>query len=59
VRDLFKDLGSAGGHRSAAKVVISLHKVRRLVGGSSQELIKKWVTKQFSKAVLEKSEELG
>jgi len=59
VRDLFGELGSAGGHRSAAKAVIPLSKVRRIIGKGSPEHIKKWVTKKFRKAVVEKAEELG
>ncbi|MFQ5786509.1 MAG: bifunctional oligoribonuclease/PAP phosphatase NrnA [Thermodesulfobacteriota bacterium] len=59
VRELFGELGSAGGHRSAAKAVISLSKVRKIIGKGSQEQINKWVTKEFSKAVLEKVEDLG
>ncbi len=57
VRDLFKDIGSAGGHRSAAKAVIPLSKVRKTIGKGSQDKIKKWLTDIFSKAVTEKAEE--
>ncbi|MBI2485364.1 MAG: DHH family phosphoesterase [Deltaproteobacteria bacterium] len=57
VRDLFKEIGSAGGHRSAAKAVISLKKVRKTIGKGSQEHIKKWVTDLFIKAITEKIEE--
>jgi len=57
VRDLFKDIGSAGGHRSAAKAVISLSRVRKTIGKGSQEQIKKWLTDIFTKAVTEKPEE--
>lgn len=57
VRELFKDIGSAGGHRSAAKAVISLSKVRKTIGKGSQESIKKWLTEKFTKAVTEKHEE--
>ena len=59
VRDLFGEVGSAGGHRSAAKAVISLSKVRKIMGKGSQEHIKKWVTKRFGRAVMEEAEELG
>jgi translation initiation factor 2 beta subunit (eIF-2beta)/eIF-5 len=57
VRDLFKEIGSAGGHRSAAKAVISLKKLRKNIGKASQEHIKKWVTDRFIKAITEKIEE--
>ena len=57
VRELFKDIGSAGGHRSAAKAVISLKKVRKIIGKGSQEEIKKWITEEFRKAVSEKPDE--
>ncbi len=57
VRDLFREIGSAGGHRSAAKAVISLGKVRKTIGKGSQDKIKKWVTEAFTKAVTEKAEE--
>jgi len=53
-RDLFKEIGSAGGHRSAAKAVISLRKVRKAIGKASQSHIKKWVTDLFIKAITEK-----
>ena len=55
VRDLFKDIGSAGGHRSAAKAVISLSKVRKILRTGSQDKIKKWLTKIISEAVREKN----
>ncbi len=51
VRDIFKNIGSAGGHRSAAKVVISLSKVRNIIGKSSQYQISKWLTQQFANAI--------
>jgi nanoRNase/pAp phosphatase (c-di-AMP/oligoRNAs hydrolase) len=57
VRELFKEIGSAGGHRSAAKAVISLKKVREKIGKASQAQIKKWLTEEFTKAVTEKTEE--
>lgn len=59
VREMFKDIGSAGGHRSAAKAVISLRQVRKTIGKGSQESIKKWLTEVFTKAVTEKPEEEG
>lgn len=59
MRELFKDIGSAGGHRSAAKAVISLKKVRKIIGKGSQEEIKKWITEEFRKAVSEKPDEDG
>ncbi len=59
VRELFKEVGSAGGHRSAAKAVISLKAVRKLIGKGSMEAIKKWLTEEFSRAVSEKAEENG
>ncbi len=55
VRDLFKDIGSAGGHRSAAKAVIPLSKVRKTIGKGSQDKIKKWLTDIFTKAVKEEN----
>ncbi len=55
VRVLFKDIGSAGGHRSAAKAVISLKQIRKVLGKSSQSAIKKWITKTISSAVKEKN----
>jgi len=57
VRDLFKDIGSAGGHRSAAKAVIPLRRVRKVLGKGSQDMIKKWLTDMFTKAVTEKVDE--
>ena len=56
-RELFKEIGSAGGHRSAAKAVISLSKVRKEIGGTSQSKIKKWLTGLFAAAVTEKTDE--
>lgn len=55
VRELFKEIGSAGGHRSAAKAVIPLTKVRKTIGKGSQDKIKKWLTDIFSKAVKEET----
>ena len=57
VRELFKDIGSAGGHRSAAKAVISLKNVRKVIGKGSQAQIKKWITEEFTKAVSERPDE--
>jgi nanoRNase/pAp phosphatase (c-di-AMP/oligoRNAs hydrolase) len=59
VRDLFGEIGSAGGHRSAAKAVISLRKIRNIIGKGSQERIRKWLTKQFLKSIAENSNEQG
>ena len=55
VRDLFKEIGSAGGHRSAAKAVITMSKVRKLLGKGGQTHIKKWLGKIFIDAVIEKN----
>jgi nanoRNase/pAp phosphatase (c-di-AMP/oligoRNAs hydrolase) len=55
LRELFKDIGSAGGHRSAAKAVIPMSKVRKILGSSSQDKIKKWLTKIISEEVVEKN----
>ncbi len=57
VRDLFGEIGSAGGHRSAAKAVISLRKIRNVLGAASQDRICRWLTKQFVKAIAENSNE--
>ncbi len=51
VREMFTEIGSAGGHRSAAKAVIPLSKLRKILGRASQVHIKKWITKQFSEAL--------
>jgi nanoRNase/pAp phosphatase (c-di-AMP/oligoRNAs hydrolase) len=56
VREIFQDLGSAGGHRSAAKAVIPLSKMRKILGRATQIHIKKWVTKQFAEALKENSD---
>jgi nanoRNase/pAp phosphatase (c-di-AMP/oligoRNAs hydrolase) len=56
VREMFKDIGSAGGHRSAAKAVISLAKIRKSHGKATQTFLKKWVTRLFEEAVKEKPE---
>jgi nanoRNase/pAp phosphatase (c-di-AMP/oligoRNAs hydrolase) len=57
VRDLFGEIGSAGGHRSAAKAVISLRKIRNAIGEGSQDRIRKWLTKEFVKSIAENSNE--
>lgn len=57
VRDLFGEIGSAGGHRSAAKAVVSLRKIRNIIGKGSQERIRKWLTKQFVKSIAENASE--
>lgn len=54
VRELFRDIGSAGGHRSAAKAVIPLRKIRNSLGNGSQSTIKKWLTRVISDSVSEK-----
>lgn len=54
VRELFREIGSAGGHRSAAKAVIPLRKIRSSLGNGSQATIKKWLTKVIADAVSEK-----
>jgi len=51
VRELFRDMGSAGGHRSSAKAVIPLRKIRNELGKASQEAIKKWLTKLISDCI--------
>ena len=55
VRELFKEIGSAGGHRSASKAVISISRVRKILGTASQTKIKKWLTKIISESVCEKN----
>jgi nanoRNase/pAp phosphatase (c-di-AMP/oligoRNAs hydrolase) len=57
VRTIFAGLGSAGGHRSAAKAVIPLKNVRKVLGKASQDDIKKWVTELFVRGVSEKAGE--
>nr|NIP38605.1 hypothetical protein [Candidatus Dadabacteria bacterium]NIS08485.1 hypothetical protein [Candidatus Dadabacteria bacterium]NIY21973.1 hypothetical protein [Candidatus Dadabacteria bacterium] len=57
VREMFAEIGSAGGHRSAAKAVIPLSKMRKILGRASQIHIKKWLTKQFSDALKEPPEQ--
>lgn len=56
VREMFKDIGSAGGHRSAAKAVISLAKIRKTHGKATQSFLIKWLTKLFEEAVKDKPE---
>ena len=56
VREMFQDFGSAGGHRSAAKAVIPLSKMRKILGRATHIHIKKWVTKQFAEALKENSD---
>ncbi|HEX3034702.1 MAG TPA: DHH family phosphoesterase [Thermodesulfobacteriota bacterium] len=57
MRSTFGEIGSAGGHRSAAKAVIPLKKVKKIIDKVSQEEIKKWVTELFTKAIKEKAGE--
>ncbi len=58
VRELFKDIGSAGGHRSASKAVISLKQVRKTVGKGSQKIIKKWLTELFIQNITDKPDQV-
>ncbi len=58
VRDLFMEIGSAGGHRSAAKAVIPLKKIRDVLGTASQEAIKEWLTKLIVESVSERVEKI-
>lgn len=48
--ELFDEIGSAGGHRSYAKAVISLSEVKTLIGESSQRGIEQWLTRVFRNA---------
>ena len=57
VRDLFGEIGSAGGHRSAGKAVVSLRKIRNAIGEGSQDRIRKWLTKEFVKSIAENPNE--
>ncbi|MGQ0794264.1 MAG: DHH family phosphoesterase [Deltaproteobacteria bacterium] len=59
VRELFKDIGSAGGHRSAAKAVIPLKNVRKQIGRVSEKSIQQWVSQLFIGKIAEKEEENG
>ncbi len=43
--------GGAGGHRSAAKMVVPLKEVRKLLGGVSQKRLEKWITDTVTAAV--------
>lgn len=45
--------GGAGGHRSAAKMVVPLKEVKRLLGGISKKKIERWITETVSEAVRE------
>lgn len=45
--------GGAGGHRSAAKMVVPLREVRKLLGGVSRRKIDAWVTDTVTAAVSE------
>jgi len=56
VRDLFKDIGSAGGHRSAAKAIVPIKRLKKVIGNTSQASIKKWITEIFSRALVEKTD---
>lgn len=55
VRELFRDMGSAGGHRSAAKAVIPIANIKSSLGKTSQATIKKWLTNVVSDYVAEKA----
>jgi nanoRNase/pAp phosphatase (c-di-AMP/oligoRNAs hydrolase) len=59
VRTIFRGLGSAGGHRSSAKAIIPLKKIRKVLGKASQDNIKRWVTELFIRGVSEKAGEEG
>ena len=47
VREMFGEMGSAGGHRSAAKAVIPLRNVKKAIKSTSEKRIINWVTEQF------------
>jgi nanoRNase/pAp phosphatase (c-di-AMP/oligoRNAs hydrolase) len=58
VRELFGAIGSAGGHRSAAKAVIPLENVSKEIGGTSDKRVISWVTDLFTKkAAVERQSE--
>ncbi len=52
--ELFDQIGSAGGHRSYAKAVISLEQVRKLIGRTSRGNIERWMDRVFTTAVIRK-----
>jgi len=51
VKDLFDEIGSAGGHRSASKAIIPLKTVRQLAGGGRAGDISEWVWKVLREGV--------
>ncbi len=44
---LFGDLGSAGGHRSAARAEIPLENLRKRLRGMTEETIEKWIFRRI------------
>ena len=57
MRSIFGEIGSAGGHRSAAKAVIPLKNVRKIINKTSQDKINEWVTELLTKGIKEKAGE--
>ncbi len=43
----------AGGHRSAAKMLVPLYEVKRLLGGASRQKLDKWFTDTFVSKITE------
>jgi len=60
MRELFGRIGSAGGHRSAAKAVIPMKNVKKEIGSSSDKRITAWITELLAeRADAEKQTETG
>ncbi len=48
--ELFDEIGSTGGHRSYAKVVIPVQEVRKLIGKTSRKNMEQWIDRVFRTA---------
>jgi len=57
MREIFGELGSAGGHRSAAKAVISAKNIRKIIGRVSKKRLGDWVVKLLVQGISEKAGE--
>ncbi len=58
MREIFGELGSAGGHRSAAKAVIPLKNIKNVIGEKvSKKSLGDWITKLLVQGTSEKASE--
>ena len=51
VKDLFDSLGSAGGHRAAAKAIVPMSVVKKEAGSRREKDVSAWMWKLFRRGL--------